>query len=306
MVIHDRSYSRWKGDRDGPVPGVSVILRAGLRRGVATLFRRKIVAVLLILAVFGPFVFAFGFLLVRFYILTNVASFPEAAEAMMGSEVQELTAVSGENVWGYLFLAQWPFVLLSCVLLGSGLVAEDKRANALELYLSRPVTVRQYLLGKLLTIATFIAAVTVVPALVLILEQVGLSWGNFPEMGRLLVMVLRTLAAGALWVAVPSLLVVAASSLTAKARNAAILFMAVVVMLEFVASNILIEIFRKDSFYLLQIGWNIRQLAAYLLGNTTDLLTTVPLWQSAAVLAGWCALCVRLMVARVKPVEVVA
>jgi len=307
MVIHDRSYARWKGDRDGHVPGIPVILQAGLRRGVTTLFRRKIPAVLLILAAFGPFVFAFGFLLVRFYILTNVANFPQAAEAMQGDEVQQMTTVSGENVWAYLFLAQWPFVLLACVLLGSGLIAEDKRANALELYLSRPVTVRQYLLGKLATIATFIAAVTLVPTLILILEQIGLSWGDFGEMGRLVVMLLRAIAACAIWIAVPSLLIVAASSLTEKARNAAILFMAVVVMLEFVASNILIEIFRNDSYHLLQIGWNIRQLGAWILGNTSeDILTTVPLWQSAAVLALWCAACVRIMTARVKPVEVVA
>ncbi len=307
MVIHDRSYARWKGERDAPVPGLAVILQAGLRRGVATLFRRKVPAVLLILIAFGPFVFAFCFLLVQFYVLTNAAQFQSAADFMQGSEARQMTSVNAENVWIYLYLVQWPFVLLTCVLLGAGLIAEDKRANALELYLSRPVTVRQYLLGKLATIATFIAAVTLAPTLLLILEQIALSWGDFGEMGRLLIMVLRTLAAGAVWIVVPSLLIVAASSLTEKARNAAILFMAVVVTLEFVVSNILLEIFRDDRYHLLQIGWNIRQLGAWLLGDSSDHFnTTVPVWVSALALLVWSLICVRIMISRVKPVEVVA
>ncbi|HTE05385.1 MAG TPA: hypothetical protein VK824_04245, partial [Planctomycetota bacterium] len=111
MVIHDRSYSRWKGDRDGSVPGAAVILQAGLRRGVATLFRRKIPAVILILLAFGPFVFAFGFLLVRFYILTNIGQFPGPASALQDPEVAAVSQVSAENVYTYLFLVQWPFVM---------------------------------------------------------------------------------------------------------------------------------------------------------------------------------------------------
>jgi ABC-type transport system involved in multi-copper enzyme maturation permease subunit len=309
MVIHDRSYSRWKGDRAAPVAAASVILQAGLRRGVATLFRRKLPAIILILAAYGPFLFGLGFIFVRFYILSRAADFGEVAQVFEQAEVAEMTQVNGENIWFYLFMMQWPFVLLVCVLLGSGLIAEDRRANALELYLSRPVSVRQYLLGKFATIATFIAAVTVVPALILILAQVSVAWGEgLGEVWRLLLMMLRTVAAGALWVGVPALLILTASSLTQKARNAAILWMAVVIMLEFVASNILIEIFRNDSFFLMQIGFNIRQLGAWILGNTNpkDFEVDVPLWQSAAVLAGWCLLCIRTLHRRVRPVEVVA
>ena len=42
MVIHDRGYSRWKGDRSRPVAAIGVILRAGLRRAMATFFRRTL------------------------------------------------------------------------------------------------------------------------------------------------------------------------------------------------------------------------------------------------------------------------
>ena len=38
MVIHDRSYSRWDGERTRPVKAVPVILDSGIKRGVAVLF----------------------------------------------------------------------------------------------------------------------------------------------------------------------------------------------------------------------------------------------------------------------------
>jgi ABC-type transport system involved in multi-copper enzyme maturation permease subunit len=231
---------------------------------------------------------------------------PEIVEGLRSRELTEMTSANGENVYGYMFIVQWPFVLLACVLLGAGLVAEDRRANALELYLSRPMSLREYLVGRFGTIATFIAAVTVIPAAVLVLVQLSLNWSLEGEAGRLSGLLLRTLLSGALWVAVPSLLILATSSLCERARNAAILFLGIIVLLEFVASNILVEVFGNASFYLLQIGFNCRQVGAWILDDPADLLAAVPVWQSAVVLAGWIAGCVTIMWRRVRPVEIVA
>ncbi len=306
MVIHDRSYSRWTGSRENAVNAVSVMLQGGLRRGTALLFRRKIPAVFLILAAYGPFVFFLFMLYAYHYVLGNPTAFGGMSEAMQSEEFAAMVTASGETVYMYMFQFQWPMVLVACVLLGSGLVAEDRRANALELYLSRPVTVRQYLLGKLVTIGAFIAMVTLVPTTILLLAQLSLAWGQPGEAWRLLQLLARTLLAGAVWVAVPSMLIVTASSLTAKARNTAILFLAVVVMLEFVISNILHEIFENDAWYLLQPSFNVRQVMTYVLGDAADFNAGVPLWQSAAVLLGWCVLCIPTMLRRVRPVEIVA
>ncbi|MGQ0551716.1 MAG: ABC transporter permease [Planctomycetota bacterium] len=307
MVIHDRSYSRWTGSRDGTVPAVSVLWSAGLRRGITILFRKKLPALLLLLAAYGPFIFMAGALYVRAYVLANADKFPVGlASALQEPEFAEMLAASPDNAFSYMFLFQWPFVLLGCVLLGSGLIAEDRRANALELYLSRPVTVRQYLLGKLAIIGTFLAAVTVIPAAVLILIGLSLSWGQPGEALALIELLGRTILAGAIWVAVPSLLIVTASALASRARNAAILWIAVVVMLEFVASNILIEVFGNERFSLLKIGFNVQQVGAWIMGSASNISKHVPVWQSALVLLGWVALCVPVMLRRVRPVEVVA
>lgn len=306
MVIHDRSYSRWKGDRSTPVPAAALVMQAGIRRGVATLFRRKLPAVGLLMASFGPFLFFLGVIYVRAYILGNLDQYPDAAEWAQDDEIVSWTTANPEWVYSYMFMAQWVFVAIACVLLGAPLIAEDRRANALELYLSRPVTAREYLLGKLGAIAAFLAAITVIPAAVLILAQISVSWNDGAELLRLLELLLRTLVAGAVWVAIPALTITTASSLTDRARNAAILWLGVVFMLEFVVSNILREVFNADGFWLLQFGFNIRQVINAVLGNEVDLVTSVPTWASVLVLAGWVVLCLRVLRARVRPVEVVA
>ena len=306
MVIHDRSYSRWKGDRTAKVTAASVIFEAGVKRGAATIFRRKIPAVLLILGSFGPFLFFFGAMLVKAYVLGNAEKYPDASEFFHRSSLGALLSWGPNWVYFYMFEFQWPLVMVACIVIGAGLVSEDRRANALEMYLSRPVTVRQYLAGKFGTMAFYIALVTVVPATILGLTQLSVSWSEQGEFLRLSGVIVRTILGGAVWVAIPALTIITASSLADRARNAAILWLGVIVMLEFVVSNILREVFNADGFYLLQIGFNIRQILNTILGNDADLVTTVPIWMSALVLLGWILVCLRVLSQRVKPVEVVA
>ena len=306
MVIHDRGYSRWRGDRSRPVGAVSVILRSGLRRSMATLFRRKLPAIAMLLGAYGPFVFALGFLIVRHYIMLNAASFPEIAEMLRSDDISEIISGSPEPVFWYMFEGQAVFVVLACVLLGSPLIAEDRRSNALELYFSRPVGVAQYLLGKLAIIGTLLAAITFIPAAILLLFDASLSAGMPNTLGAKLVLIGRTLLAGGVLVLIPSLVILAASSLTQRARNAAILFMGFVVMLELVISNILVEVFSEPYFHLLQVTFNLGQVGAWILGAGTEIDSAVPVWLSAVVLAAWVAVLLPLLVRRVRPVEVVA
>jgi len=306
MVIHDRGYSRWKGDRSRPVAAIGVILRAGLRRSMATFFRRKLPAIAMLLGAYGTFVFAFVFLIVKHYLSMNAGTYPEAAQEVLQSEVAEVISARPDTLYWYLFNFQLVFVALACVLLGAPLIAEDRRSNALELYFSRPVGVAQYLLGKLAIIATLLAAITVIPASVLVLFDLSMTAGQPGVLATKLVLLGRMLLAGAVLLALPSLLILAASSLTQRARNAAILFMGFVVMLELVVSNILVEVFSEPTFHLLQVTFNLSQVGAWLLGADGEINSRVPVWLSAAVLAAWVSVLVPLLVRRVRPVEVVA
>ncbi len=64
---------------------------------------------------------------------------------------------------------QEPLVFFITVYAGSGLIADDIRANALQLYLSRPITRTQYIAGKAAILMAALAAVTFVPAMLLLL-----------------------------------------------------------------------------------------------------------------------------------------
>jgi hypothetical protein len=65
-------------------------------------------------------------------------------------------------------------------------------------------------------------------------------------------------------------------------------------------------VFGNPSFYLLQIGFNCRQVGAWILANPADIEADVPIWQSVVVLAAWIAGCAGLTWRRVRPVEIVA
>ena len=64
---------------------------------------------------------------------------------------------------------QEPLIFFITVYAGSGLIADDIRANALQLYLSRPITRTQYIAGKAAILMAVLASVTFVPAMLLLL-----------------------------------------------------------------------------------------------------------------------------------------
>ena len=70
------------------------------------------------------------------------------------------------------------FVFLITVYVGAGLIANDRRANALQLYLSKPVTRAEYILGKMTVLATFLLGITWLPAILLLIFQIAFS-GSF-------------------------------------------------------------------------------------------------------------------------------
>ena len=71
------------------------------------------------------------------------------------------------------------FVFLVTIYIGAGLIAHDRRANALQIYLSKPLTRAEYIAGKMaILLVSSCALVTLVPALLLLIGQIVLS-GSF-------------------------------------------------------------------------------------------------------------------------------
>lgn len=155
MPIHDQGYRRYGGVRAPYGRAWAVITRAGVR----TMLRRRAFIGLLLVSWFPFFVRA-----VQIYAAANLpqASFlaPDARMFRQFLEQQE------------------PFLFFVTVYAGAGLIANDRRANALQIYLSKPLTRAEYVFGKLAVLLTFLLLVSWVPAVALLLVQVMFS-GSF-------------------------------------------------------------------------------------------------------------------------------
>jgi ABC-type transport system involved in multi-copper enzyme maturation permease subunit len=155
MPIHDQGYRRYGGDKVANGRAWLVIAGAGIR----TFLSRRAFLGLLLLS-WMPF-FA------RALQVYASANLPQAA----------FLALSPETFREFLE-QQGIFVFFITVYVGSGLIANDRRANALQIYLSKPLTRTEYVLGKLAVLMTFLLAVTWVPGLLLLVVQV-LFAGSF-------------------------------------------------------------------------------------------------------------------------------
>ena len=155
MPIHDQGYRRYGGERTPPGRAWSVIAKAGIR----TLISKRAFIALLLLA-WLPFI-------VRTVQIYAATSLPQAAflapDARMFRQFLEQQEV---------------FLFFITVYAGAGLIATDRRANALQIYLSKPLSRVEYIFGKLTILATFLLFVTWLPAVFLLIIQIVFS-GSF-------------------------------------------------------------------------------------------------------------------------------
>jgi ABC-2 type transport system permease protein len=155
MPIHDQGYRRYAGGREAKGQAWLVIARAGIR----TLLRKRVFLGVMLIA-YLPF-------LVRSILIYASATFSQVA--MLAPTAQTFRE----------FLEQQEiFIFFITIFAGAGLIANDRRANALQIYLSKPLTRIEYVAGKAATLMLFLLAVTWVPALLLLIVQV-LFAGSF-------------------------------------------------------------------------------------------------------------------------------
>ena len=154
MPIHDQGYRRYVGTRTAIGRAWQVMTRAG----VMSIISKRAFIGLMLMAYIGFIVRA-----VQIYVS---ATFTQAA----------FLAPKGETFREFLE-QQGIFVFFVTIWVGAGLIANDRRANALQLYLSKPMTSAEYIAGKLAILFIFLIAVTFLPAMLLLLTQAAFA-GN--------------------------------------------------------------------------------------------------------------------------------
>jgi ABC-type transport system involved in multi-copper enzyme maturation permease subunit len=203
VPIHDQSYRHYGGGRASPGGSWAVIARAGIWS-----FLRKRSFMGLMLFALAPFIVR----AVQFWISST---YPGATVLMPTAETFRQ------------FLEQQDFfVFVITVYVGAGLIANDRRANALQIYLSKPLMRTEYIAGKFAILFVFLCLVTLVPALLLLVLKVIFD-GSAAFIGHNLFVIPAIIVGSLLQVLLASFTMLALSSLSKSARYVGILYVGI-------------------------------------------------------------------------------
>ena len=280
MPVYDRSYRRYQAR--APLRSVRFwpITREALRLILA---RRAFL--LLLMGAWLPFLGHAAF-------IYGVTQFPD---------VGRVAPIDG-RLFLQLFEFQKYAVIVVTIFAGAGLVSTDLRTGAILVYLSRPLTRRDYVVGKLCVLLALNLSVTLGPGLMLYAVGAGLA----PD--QLLKPELAWLAPGAalhavLLSVVYSLVGLAISALSRSARVAGLAFFALISGLE-LTRLVLSVAFEVPAAALLSLQADLRLVGQALLGVAPS-AREVGLWAAALLLAAVCAGSLVVIRGRVRAVEVV-
>jgi ABC-2 type transport system permease protein len=279
MPIHDQGYRRYGGSKAPLGQGWAVIARAGIR----SMFAKRTFLGLLLLAWFPFFVRA-----VQFYAAANL---PQAA----------MLAPSADTFRQFL-QQQATFVFFVTVYVGAGLIANDRRANALQIYLSKPLTRVEYVIGKLAILATFLLLVTWVPAIVLLIVQMSFA-GNFTFLKNNLFLFPAITVFTFIEVLLVAMTMLALSSLSNSSRYVGILY-AGVIFFSAAIYGVLYAVTRSTSFSWISFPANLEQIGNVIFRQPLRYTTPWPVSLFMIVLG--IVLSAIVLERRVRGVEVVA
>lgn len=200
MPIHDQGYRRYVGSRGAIGRAWLVIARAGLLQLV-----RKRAFIALMLFAWAPCVVR----AVQIYIAANFqqASFLQATAETFREFLDQ----------------QGIFVFFVTIWVGAGLIANDRRANALQVYLSKPLTRAEYIAGKFAILFALLMFVTWAPAMTLLIVQVVFA-GSFAFVRENLFLVPAITLLSLLQVLLASMTMLALSSLSKSSRFVGIMY----------------------------------------------------------------------------------
>jgi ABC-2 type transport system permease protein len=279
MPIHDQGYRRYQGGRRAPGRAWKVIAAAGIRM----LLRRRGFLALLLVAWFPFFARA-----VQIYAATNL---PQAGFLAPTSQTFR-EFLGGQDV----------FVFLVAVYAGAGLIANDRRANALALYLSRPLTRVEYVAGKLAVVMAFLLFVTGVPALLLLGVESMLA-GNLVFLRAHVHLLPAIVLFSLLQALTVGVVMLALSSLTNSSRYAGVLYAGLVFFTEAV-SNVLSRVTGDSRWSWISMETDLSQAADVIFRLPTT--AAVPLPVAFGIIGAAILAAAVVLERRVRAVEVVA
>jgi ABC-2 type transport system permease protein len=225
--------------------------------------------------------------------------------AHSASFLQQLGVPAGvltiDNKFFFHFISvQGGFAFLLTAFAGPGLISPDLANGALPLYFCRPFSRAEYVLGKSSVLAILLSQITWVPGLVLFTMQASLAgaswtWSNLWIAGSLIVSSL-------IWIAILSLISMALSAWVKWRIVAGALLLGVMFFGAGFAQAIN-AVMRIESGHFFDV--------AYLMGTVWNALFQVdaehaiPVAQAWVALLIYCAICLGLLMRKVRAYEVI-
>lgn len=287
MAVRDRSFRRWRGPRTPRRGRFLVLWRYGRRE----VFRSKLVTALYALA-FAPILIAATIIYLRY----NLPAM-EALEI----ELDDLIAIDA-GFFLALLRVQGATAFVLTALVGPGLVSPDLANQGLPLYLCRPFSRTEYVVGKMSVLVFLTSSITWMPLLTLFVLQGALDPGWVPAHWRLGGAVLL---GSLVWIVFLALLALALSAWVRWRFLAAALLVGFV----FVASG-----FGEFVNQMFDTGWGDLLSPGKLIltiweglfyGAGAASFAQVPQWSAWAALAGLCLACLAILDRKLRAYEVV-
>jgi ABC-2 type transport system permease protein len=303
MAVYEHTYKQYLGKLTPEWSRFLVIPRHAFR----DVFRSKLFTAFFVVCFIPLLIEA-----ILIYLHHNVN-----ALAILKVDVRELIPIDASFFQTFVNL-QGTFAFFVTLLVGPPLVARDLRNNALPLYLCRPFSRTEYVLGKMSVLLILLSAITWVPQLLLFLFQSyleGASWfvNNLSLASAIFI-------GSVVWILLLALLSQAVSALV-KWRVIASAALLGIFFIPSVFGEVINQLFLTRWGNIISLGALIKNVTAGLFGTFVQASGHVTEWDGRIgreiivneppLLASWfvlfliCVICLALLSRKVKAYEVV-
>lgn len=304
MAVYEQTYKRYAGPLT-PEWSRFLIIPRHAYRGV---FKSKLFTAFFVLC-FVPLLIE----AILIYLHHNVN-----ALGIMRTQVQELIPIDASFFQTFVYV-QGGFAFVVALLVGPPIVSQDLRNNALPLYLCRPFSKTEYVLGKMSVLLILLSTITWIPQLLLFFLQSYLE--GFTWFRTNLWLASAIVIGSVVWILLLALISQTVSAIVKwrVVASGAILFLFLIpsVFGEFINVVFLTRVGNLVSMFALMknissglFGTFVQTTGTFRIegfdGTVREIIVNEPpLWSSWTVLFGICVVCLAILSRKVKAYEVV-
>jgi ABC-2 type transport system permease protein len=288
MAVYKRTYKAYRGALTPAWSRFTVLSRYGF----STLFQSRPFTAYTVLC-FVPFLGGLAFI----YLVNNAS-----VQTLLNVQFGRTPLIN--NSWFLTFLSFEAFMSFVLTAWGApGMISKDFANHSVQLYLSRPLSRVEYLVGKVSVMVAVLSCTTWIPALILFLVQAelhghGWGWENLWMAGSIFV-------AGMLWIALISLLAMALAVWVRWRIAATALMLGIFFVLPGFGA-VVNAILRTNWGLLLNLSYVFTTVWTHLfrIGEERSALNLLPLWSAWGSILSVCAISIWLLHRRLKAREV--